>query len=414
MPPFNQKKADDIVSSTLTKLTTNTNITQLTPGGKARFFLEVFAEEQSSQYAVFNDSLAQAFIQYAKGNFLDFFGDMFGVPRLEAKHAESDINNFMFYVNSGTFGDINNTQDIVIPAGTTLSLATYPVQFVSKNITPTTISYSTTREVTASAGGSFVYVPARANIEGKEGNIARGVLTEHDFINYTSSPSKLLKCTNRFAIDTGDDRESDGAYRYRLLQVFRTRKSSTAAAVRFAALSVPGVSDLTMIPYEQGPGTFTVYLKTTTPTVSPRILDDVRIKIGSIVTEGIRYFVEAPTYIGLEFIVGINWNPKTTNENRAIQQTAVREAMDKKLASLGIGESIDLVDLVQLVVDYAPSALSIGKLVPNKFEEVYVYKASGTGVGVMRTKLYTESIVPLYNEKIILETANSYSGVQFV
>lgn len=84
-----------LVSSHLRKLTENTNITQLTPGGKARFFIETSDEELTNLHGLFNENRLQIYIQYSDGKFLDFFGDMFNEPRLEATHAITQSDNFM-------------------------------------------------------------------------------------------------------------------------------------------------------------------------------------------------------------------------------------------------------------------------------------------------------------------------------
>ena len=50
---------------------------------------------------------------------------MFGIPRLQASDVSASAldNNFEFYVARGTFGTINNGQDITIPAGTQIYTA---------------------------------------------------------------------------------------------------------------------------------------------------------------------------------------------------------------------------------------------------------------------------------------------------
>ena len=55
------------------------------------------------------NDIAQSLLPYAIGSNLDLIGQIFGVPRLAAVDASSAASdsNFQFYVQSGTFGSIN-------------------------------------------------------------------------------------------------------------------------------------------------------------------------------------------------------------------------------------------------------------------------------------------------------------------
>jgi uncharacterized phage protein gp47/JayE len=412
--PFFPKTKQELVQQGLQDLLANTNITQLSPGGKARFFIEVTSKEQAKQHALFDQNLLQSYIQYAKDRFLDFFGDMFGLPRLEATHAESTDNNFMFYVQSGTFGDINNGASFTIPAGQTITTTSFQGNIITPGLTSQpVITYSTTEEAICNADSSFVYVSIRANVEGKNSSIPKNVLTTHSFTNYSLSSSNLLKCTNRFAIDNGDEREADGAYRYRLLQVFRAKEKAIKAAIRLAALSVPGVSDVKIVNGEQGPGTYSLYILSMTPTVSQELIQNITASCAVVSAEGVRPYILAPKNIGFEFVASVNWNPKTSTEQRAKEYGYMREALENFFNGTEIGDSIDLVDVISELLNSAPSALSIGKAVPNKFEEVYVYRSSPDGTGSTRSKLLTETVSLLYNERAILETSGINRGILF-
>ena len=413
--PFFPKSKQDLVSSMLNKLDENTNITQMTPGGKARFFIETDATEQASQQALFDANLLQPYIQYSDGKFLDFFGDMLNLPRIEATHADATDENFMFYVESGNFGDINNGESFPIPAGTTVSTTPFQGKIVTPGLeSQPVISYTTTEEVICTADSSFVYVSIRANQEGKLSSVPRNVLNKHSIGGYLLSDNGALKCTNRFAIDNGDERESDTSYRYRLMRLFRSKEQAIRSAIRLAALSVPGVSDILMVNYEQGPATYSIYLKGLTPTVSPNLLETVSAQVALVSSEGVRPFVLASRIIGMEFVCSVNWHPKTSNDQKTLEYTMMRNAMEDFLNSLDIGEPVDLVDLIDVMTTSAPHALSLGKSKSNSFEEVFLYRTAPDGNGSVRSRLLSDSVIPIYNERIILETSTNYRGIQFI
>lgn len=411
MPLFSKTK-EDLVSEVLTKLNQNTNITQMTPGGKARFFLETTSKEQTDQMALFDLNLLQPYLQYADGRYLDFFGDMLNLPRLESTHAETTSDNFMFYVASGTFGDLNAGATFIIPAGRIVTT----VPFDGVTVTPgleeqPVIRYRTTVPVECDPSASFAYCNIRADLEGKLSSVPRNTINKH---NVEGFPEGSLKCTNNFSIDNGDERESDTSYRYRLLQVFRSKEKGTRAALRLAALSVPGVSDILMVNFEQGPATFSIYVKGLTAVPSPQLLSNVSESVNRVTSEGVRPYVLAPVVIGMEFVIGVNWQAKTGVETKTRQYAAMRDAMESYLISLEIGEPEDLDDLIPVLTSAAPNVMSIGKIKPNKFEEVFIYRSSPYNVGAVRSKMIGETVEPLYNERIVLETSNSYRGIQFI
>jgi uncharacterized phage protein gp47/JayE len=411
MVAFFKKDEKKLISDSLRNLIENTNITQLTPGGKARFMIETCMREQASQYATFDLNMLQPYVQFADDKFLDFFGDMFNEERLQSSHAQSVNENFMFYVETGTFGDLNNGNSFTIFAGETVS--TLPFQ--GTTITPglesqPIITYTILEDVVCQADSSFVYASIRANQEGKVSSVPRNTLRKHSIDTFGTS----LKCTNRFAIDNGDERESNDSYRFRLLQVFRSREKAIKASIRLAALSVSGVSDIKLVNYEQGPATYSLYIKSLTPTVSQELINTVSEQVNLVTAEGIRAFVLAPQIIGAEFVLAINWKSKISDAQKNREYAAMRNALESYMNNTEIGEITELEDIISSLLSVAPSALSVGKKVPNKFEKVYIYRSSSEGVGYNRSLMLSDFFEPLYNERVILETSGPYRGIQFV
>jgi uncharacterized phage protein gp47/JayE len=410
---FFEKTKEEIVSAALSKLS-STNITQLAPGAKARFILDTVAEEQANQHDTFDTNLMQAFIKYANGRFLDFFGDMMNLPRIEPTHATSEENNFIFYVQSGTFGDINGGLDFTIPVGTTVSTVPYTGQVITPGIQEQpTIEYKTLESALCQTSQSFVSVKVRARIEGAFSDVPRNVLNKHLFTSYAGSQNNTLKCTNRYAISTGTDRETDDSYRYRLSNVFRARNLATLIAIRLAALSTPGVANVKEVSCEQGPGTFSLYVRGLTPTPGPGLLQSVTASVMNVAPYGIRPFILAPSTLGLEFLAYVSWNRKATATDITRGYQTMRDALESRLNTVDIGEAIVLADLIDILLSAAPLALSIGGNKPNTFDEVYITRSDSTG-STVRSLISGTEIIPLYNERIVLETASRYRGIQFI
>lgn len=415
--PFFVRDENEIISRGIQELANNSNITQLTPGGKMRFFLETTFKEQGAQYRDFDNNILQSFIRYSRGKFLDFWGDTLARPRRESSFAESSTEdqNFMFYVNSGSFGDINSNADFTIPAGTVVSTVPFEGDVATPGLVPQTeISYTTVSDVICVANRSFAYGHVRANIEGEESIVPRSVLNKHDFTGYAQTSRNLLKCTNRFAISNAENREEDNAYRYRLLNAFKAKSQALKIAIRLAALAVPGVADIKEINYEQGPATYSLYVQSTTPTTSQGLLNRVTDAVTAVSADGIRPFVLAPQYIGMEFVVALIWAGSTTDAQKSTAYANIRDNIEATLNGYDIGESLFLSDLVRIALSSSQQILGIGKTKSGSFEQVYINRSSADTNGVTRSLVIGTSIEPLYNERIILETSGRHRGIEFL
>lgn len=412
---FFQRTQREIVSDALDRLRSTTNINQLAPGSKARFILDTVSKEQQNQHKVFNVNLMQAFIKYADGRFLDFFGDMLNLPRRESTHAESDSENFMFYVSTGTFGNINSGNNITIPAGTVVKTVPYEGAVITPGIEEQAIiKYITTQEVVCQSSQQYAYVPIRAMIEGRNSDVPRNVLSAHEFESYTLSTAGGLKCTNRYAISNGEDRETDDSYRFRLSELFEASNLAVFAAIRLAAISVPGVADIKEVMCEQGPGTYSIYIKSLTPTTSPRLLQEVTTACQSVTAFGVRLFILSPSPIGLEFVASVTWNPRATTAQIATGYRDMRNALESFMNDTDIGAEIYYSDIIDTLLQATPYAFSIGATNSNKFEEIYAYRNDPITAGTVRNIITGDKITPLYNERVILKTSGRHRGIQFM
>jgi len=92
----------------------------------------------------------------------------------------------------------------------------------------------------------------------------------------------------------------------------------------------------------------------------------------------------------------------------------MRNMAESTINDLGIGATLDLDELIVAMLDVAPKAVGIGMNQPKKFEEVYVYRTSQNGSDIMRSRTVSDSVTPLYNERVLLETSTRYRGIQFI
>ena len=173
---------------------------------------------------------------------------MYGLLRKEASYAECTARerNVYFYVETGSFGDINSNETIVIPSGTLIS---------SSEDEGFGTDFFTTEEVLLLPENNNIFVGVRAANFGSDYNVEKEVLTNHNFKNYNDYLNNTLKVENRFAIINGSDRESDERFKYRVTNYVSDSTSKNLNFLRLSALEVPGVMDVEIISSYYGIGT---------------------------------------------------------------------------------------------------------------------------------------------------------------
>lgn len=171
----------------------------------------------------------QAFPQTAEGEYLDHHGALRGALRQEGARARGLL----------TFGISRALEeDLTVPAGTLC-------------LTAGGTAFETLVEVSLAAGNLTTMVDARAVEPGTAGNVLPGAVTRMQM-----RPDGIETVTNETAFSGGRDRESDDAYRKRLLEVYRgLGNGANMGYYQSLALSVEGVDYARVIPCIDGAGT---------------------------------------------------------------------------------------------------------------------------------------------------------------
>lgn len=210
---FLNLNTDFITEETLKELSDKTNVTYLSPGGKARLVLDILNDKLGLQAGQFDLNVGKAFIRNANGKLLDFIGEIFGVPRkLKKKAAVSkEEKNFFFYTFESNFGEINSFEDIIIPANTIKIFNTIDSDAQQ-------IFYTNTEQIVLTAIENRVYFSAESRDFGANSNVGSGTMNFHDFTGYADATNRTLLVGNTSSITYGVDDESDENYRFRIQQ----------------------------------------------------------------------------------------------------------------------------------------------------------------------------------------------------
>lgn len=381
-----------------------TNVAQLATGSKARAFLETIASEFGTFYDNILYDITQSFLKYATGDMLDVFGDMFGVSRRPSSQASALVSekSAKFYVDSGTFGDINSGNAITIPAGSRLTTAAG-------------IGYVVTNEVTLGSTANETYIGVNAEKTGSTSNIGKEELIYHTFTSYTNSGLNGLKVTNNYAIANGADQESDTNFRFRISNRLIELERCNLFALYTAMLSIPGVRDIRIDRYANGLGTATVYLYGIYPEQSPQLVAQGTMIADIYSAVGDYVYVTYPDLVGVTIRTPLVFKKlrdsgiATAYEITTDQKDAIVERAEKNVEdyfkNLGIDEPLSIDKLTAVIVNTDNNILDIGDDT-NSYDYILLHTTLPDGREV--TKYTTSNYIPKVGEQIVLRNVDLY------
>lgn len=388
-----EKTFEQILAQSISDLSSNTNLNAISPGSKARSILEIASRKLNETYRSFDINLARAFVSGASGLYLDYIGDLFGISRLgtAAANASTDLKSVRFYVTSGTFGNINNAANISIPGGT----------LISSTSNGTGISYRLISTTVLPLGSSSVYVAVEAINPGTPSNIGPGLLTSHNFTNYTDLVNGTLKVINDQGIFSGRDIENDTNYRFRITKAVTTAESANQIAIQLAALSIPGVSEVVFFKYARGIGTFDIIIKATTPNVSDSLLAAVQSAIEDVTAAGVVGLARKPVETGISFSISMRYKSGVLDSDRIAIESKVRAALINYVNSLDIGEEFIINEAVTKVLSTDERIKDIG--IPSRpFDDISIYVPSKLQDNKVRSTLIKNYSAAEF-ERVIIE-----------
>lgn len=398
MPLF-RRDLQEIVTASLEDLAQNTNITRLSPGSKARALLESFGRRHEEIYQTFDLNLARAFVSSAPGQYLELIGELVGLTRASSVAASTseEMETIQLTVDGGgTFGSINNNQDIVLPKGKVI---------FSTKASSNGIVYILDQNKVLRASATEDFCSATAAQPGSFSNVGSHSLVFHNFTTYSDYLNNSLKVTNLHAITSGKNFESDENFRFRIINRTLEAEAGNETALRLAALSTPGVADVLMVKHYRGIGTFGVIIKSITPTVSDTLITSVRANITNVACFGELPFVFGPKETGLSLKTTIHYKSRISEDDMEFIEDALESLIKNHVNSLDLGEEFSLNRLVADMFDISSQISSFG-IPGTPIEELYVYKQSRLQDNKTRSKLLGDYL-PANDERVIIEPSVS-------
>jgi uncharacterized phage protein gp47/JayE len=389
---------DFITEQTLEQLAQKTNISFLSPGAKIRLILDIINEKLGIQADQFDMNTGKSFIRNAEGVLLDFVGELFGVQRTQAQKAEvsKEEKNFYFYTLEENFGQLNISEDIIIPAGAVKIYNTEDTQLEP-------VVYVNTEEIRLPADQRIFYFSAESEGLGGNFNVGANSLVFHNFKGYADSLNRSLLVSNEASITYAEDEESDDNFRFRIQQQALAGEAANFSAIRLALLSIPGVSDVFRIRFPRGIGTTDWLIKAVTPVVPQRLLDNCQAAIEATQAEGMENLAKSPIIIGLELRFSITYRSTLEDFIKDQIKNDLRKNIIAYVNNLAIGEKLILDQVKKIILNSDSRIESIGTDQDTRdFTIVNVYKRSASSNSVIRRALVGDYRTK-NNERIIIE-----------
>ncbi len=358
--------ADEILARAIQRLQDNSQLTRFTSGSKAQALLGVMASEVERLGEVVTANLVLSLLNGASGVYLDFLGDLVGIPRQAARPASALGASSILKVSGPgeeTAGELNSGEPIVIPGGTLLTSQ------------DGTFIYSTIGSVTWLATDEEVSISARSVRVGEDGNISAGTLNSISFTGYAAHPALKLTVTQQSAIENGVSADPDDLYRFRIQNAVLAAEQANATSVRLAALSIPAVADAVALPLFRGIGTADIIIDTILGEVTADTVDQVRSVIARTSALGMDLDVRAPKLIGLELVFTVKFVNGASERIKAEAKTALRSVISDLVAEVSMGGYMTVNDIAFGARNAHQAIADIGR--PNRpIDEVVIWRPS--------------------------------------
>lgn len=396
--PFFAESEEKILGDILTDIINSTNLTRVSPGSLTRALAESTSRKMGRMWSQFDLNMTQAFLDGAEGQYLNFFGNMFGISRFgeEPARIASQDRLVKFYVDSGVFGNINSLNSIIIPAGT--NITTGP--------SGTGTSFRTVVATVLPANQSSAYVSAESARTGSVTNVGARQLRFHDFNNYTDSANGTLRVVNEAEINSARDIESDTNYRFRLANALLSTEQANGISVRIAALSVPGVADIVSLPFHRGIGTYDLLIKSVTPNVTPGLVGAVQEAINTTTAHGIIGLARGPIEVGISLIGTLKLRRAVSPQEESNIISAVTQNIVTYINGLDIGEEMIVNAMIERVLSSSELIKNVGTT-SKPFDNLFKYQPSRLNDNKVRSTLIND-LSPQIDERIIVE--NRFAG----
>lgn len=360
------------------KFLVETQVTRVDQGAKARSLLDaVFSELETIENGA-SSSISQVNPERATGIYVDLWADFFGASRKTAQTAFARASDLVvrFFVDSGTFGDLNGGVDIPISADSVVLFGNRKI-FVDGTFEFGQVEYKLTDNVILAAGDSEQYVSVVAADTGEFYNIPKGALTVHNFTDYLTYPNRPLKIENTEPIVNGEDEEESDSLQSRYLRSSVSRGQTIESSIIQMAMGVPGVSRAFIVPFFSGPSTLDVFVDAESFLIPSSLIESVITRMAQISFPGIKTRVFPVDRVGVSVELDVRLRANLDQSEKEALQRNIEDTLVQNIVATPIGGIINLLDIHKYLSMTDPNIAEIGSFT-RPFSSLYIYRdASG-------------------------------------
>lgn len=341
----------DLIDSLKNSIQTN----RTTPDSVLNTLGNILGDSLNSFTADMNNFYNQSVLENATGENLDKLAfNLYGnsIRRVSARYAKSNAEekNVEFTVEgNGTFGTINNGNDIIITKGTRIAPSS---NFDSQN----NIIYQVIEDTILYKNDNYAFVSVIAMGVGSSYNIGKNSLTKHNFSNYAQYDLNTLLINNRFPILNGSNKETDQFFLSRIKNHISTLRANSFDNITFESYKIPGLLDVRIIDSYYGIGTTGIVVFGAGQDSTNELAKIVKQRLLETTRSGSKFYVVTPVYCYLDFELTIKVSPLMSDSNRNSLRNRVINYIQSKFTRI-IGEAyVDLKfinsDLLRLLGSY--------------------------------------------------------------
>lgn len=336
------------INEAIARLKINSKITNFSNGSISRAFIETYANIAAQESDKTEQEIVDLMISYASGEALDNIGTVFGISRKGASYSQGSVSvninssynlslaDLIAIVNEKTG---KNYTELIIPAGTIFSNE------------DKTINYTSLSDLTLTSNTNTVSVlSSKAGIA--QSVIANSLTTIIDPPEQLQFIASYLTISNDESISNGENSESDNNFRYRIINFYISNANANNTALRLAALSVSGVSDVRINNFRYGLGTTDVMVISQDPLTSDGLLAAVKQALVNVEASSEEVYVSAPGYIGITYRVRVEFKISTlSNTEKDAIVTDIQENIVDHINSLQVGTSLIFSDIIRIITE---------------------------------------------------------------
>jgi len=340
--PIILKDPNDLNTETLAFLQNSSQVTNISKGTVVAAITGAVNAVLAQSYDDLTSTVAETYISTASGTSLDFLGAMLGVPRGGSSLATRN-NVQQFYVITGNFGSVPGIGALgnTIPGGTVVQTQDGSIQ------------YQTVGDVHFNNTDTQVFATVRALVPGAASNVGINILTAHTL------PVAGILTTNISAISDGTNTQTDTEYRFVLSKAVTAAEAGNEISIRLAALSVQGVSDVLIVPFFYGVGTYSIVVVGTTPIVADNTLTNVLGLVQQVTSLGEFVTVRPPRYIGVEIAAKLIFTKNTIESDKVLIMGQVTDALFDYINNIPLGQGLIRDQIIAKILNVSSEILDV-------------------------------------------------------